>query len=87
MPGATQFTTSCTAPLLSSPAPTASMAKISAIRRPSTKDSASSASMQRVPSTTATPMKARSRIGAISKADRITTPASTATTMGACLRR
>ena len=63
------------------------MPKIIASSRPSTKPKASSASMQRVTRTTATPTTASATIGAMFSADSPTIPASTTITIGAWRRR
>ena len=80
-------TTRRTAPELSSAAPMPSMAKIRASSRPSTDWKASSASMQRVKRTTATPITAAATMGTISTAESSTTAASTEITIQARSRR
>ena len=66
---------------------TASIEKISARSRPSMNENASSASMQRVSRTTATPTMASARIGATPSPDSATMPASVAKAIGALDRR
>ena len=67
--------------------PTPNIAKISASKRPSTWENASSASMQPVISTMVTPSIASIRIGATPSAASVTTPKSTAIATGAWPRR
>ncbi len=85
--GTSASTISCTAPVCSSVSPMASIAKIRVSSRTSTNWKASSASMQRVSKTNATPITARVAIGASPSAPPITTRPKAPKTKGARVRR